>query len=135
MKNSLIIFFQILILNVSGQNLITSFKNIQVEEDYQNIYVKKISSDISATTFAIWIKKNVRLHKHIEHVENVYISEGSGEFQLGDTIYKVSSGDLIIIPKNTWHGVKVNSKKPMKVISVQSPEFKGIDRIFKEKDN
>ena len=135
MKNSLILLLQILIINVSGQNLITSFDNIQPKEDYQNIYIEKLSSDINATTFAIWIKRSVRLHKHIEHVENVYISKGSGEFYLGDSTYKVNSGDLINIPKNTWHGVKVNSKNPMKVISVQSPEFKGIDRIFKGKDD
>ena len=121
--------------NFSGQNLVISTENIQPEKDYENINVIKLSSEINATTFAIWIKKSVRLHKHIQHVENVYIKEGSGDFQLGDTIYKVKSGDLITIPKNTWHGVKVNSKEAMKVISIQSPEFKGIDRIFKEKDD
>jgi len=78
------------------------------------------------------VKKSVRLHKHSQHVENVYISEGNGEFQLGDSTYKVKSGDLIIIPKNTWHGVVVKSKEPMKVISIQSPEFIGNDRIFKD---
>ena len=118
-----------------GQNLVISTENIQPEKHYENINVIKLSSEINATTFAIWIKKSVRLHKHIQHVENVYIKEGSGDFQLGDTIYKVKSGDLITIPKNTWHGVKVNSKEAMKVISIQSPEFKGIDRIFKEKDD
>ncbi len=135
MKNILILFFQIIVINISGQRIITSFKNILPVEDYKNIHVKKLSSNLNATTFAIWIKKSVRLHKHMQHVENVYIIEGSGEFQLGDSVYKVKIGDLIIIPKNTWHGLKVNSKEPMKVISIQSPEFKGIDRIFKERED
>ena len=55
-----------------------------------------------------------------------------GEFQINDSIYKVAAGDWIVIPKNTWHGVIVNSKSTMKVISVQSPEYFGKDRIFKD---
>ena len=132
MKYLLILFIQIISFHFISQNYVASFDSIQPEKNYENINVKKLSSDINATTFAIWVKKSVRLHKHTQHIENVYISEGSGEFQLGDSTYKVKSGDLIIIPKNTWHGVEVKSKEPMKVISIQSPEFIGNDRIFKD---
>ena len=132
MKYLLILFIQIISCHLISQNYVASFDSIQPEKNYENINVKKLSSDINATTFAIWVKKSVRLHKHVQHVENVYISEGNGEFQLGDSTYKVKSGDLIIIPKNTWHGVVVKSKEPMKVISIQSPEFIGNDRIFKD---
>tara|TARA_Y100000589_G_scaffold186303_1_gene176421 strand:+ start:456 stop:857 length:402 start_codon:yes stop_codon:yes gene_type:complete len=132
MRYLLILFIQIISCHLISQNYVASFDSIQPEKNYENINVKKLSSDINATTFAIWIKKSVRLHKHVQHVENVYISEGYGEFQLGDSTYKVKSGDLIIIPKNTWHGVVVKSKEPMKVISIQSPEFTGNDRIFKD---
>ena len=132
MKYLLILFIQIISCHLISQNYVASFDSIQPEKNYENITVKKLSSDINATTFAIWVKKSVRLHKHVQHVENVYISEGYGEFQLGDSTYKVKSGDLIIIPKNTWHGVVVKSKEPMKVISIQSPEFTGNDRIFKD---
>ena len=132
MKYLLILFIQIISCHLISQNYVASFDSIQPEKNYENITVKKLSSDINATTFAVWVKKSVRLHKHVQHVENVYISEGNGEFQLGDSTYKVKSGDLIIIPKNTWHGVVVKSKEPMKVISIQSPEFTGNDRIFKD---
>jgi quercetin dioxygenase-like cupin family protein len=115
-----------------SQQIITSVNEIYPDKEFENIHVKKISSDSSSSTFAIWIKQKVKLHKHVYHTENVLIDEGFGEFQINDTIYKVTAGDLIIIPKNTWHGVIVNSKSTMKVISVQSPEYFGKDRIFKE---
>jgi quercetin dioxygenase-like cupin family protein len=115
-----------------SQEIITSVNEIYPDKEFENIHVKKISSDSSSSTFAIWIKQKVKLHKHIYHTENVLIDEGFGEFQINDSIYKVTAGDLIIIPKNTWHGVIVNSKSTMKVISVQSPEYFGKDRIFKE---
>lgn len=115
-----------------AQEIITSVNEINPDKEFENIHVKKISSDSSSSTFAIWIKQKVKLHKHVYHTENVLIDEGFGEFQINDSIYKVTAGDLIIIPKNTWHGVIVNSKSTMKVISVQSPEYFGKDRIFKE---
>lgn len=115
-----------------SQEIIASINEIYPDKEFENIHVKKISSDSSSSTFAIWIKQKVKLHKHVYHTENVLIDEGFGEFQLNDSIYKVSAGDLIVIPKNTWHGVIVNSKSTMKVISVQSPEYFGKDRIFKE---
>ena len=115
-----------------SQEIIASINEIYPDKEFENIHVKKISSDSSSSTFAIWIKQKVKLHKHVYHTENVLINEGFAEFQINDSIYKVNAGDLIIIPKNTWHGVIVNSKSTMKVISVQSPEYFGKDRIFKE---
>ena len=107
----------------------------QVQPDssnYENIYVKKLSSDSLASSFAIWVKLKVKMHKHVYHTEHVSILSGKGEFTIGDSTMTVKKGDFITIPKDTWHGVEVTSKKPMKVISVQSPEFKGKDRVFKK---
>jgi len=132
MKTTITIILQFICLVFYCQGTVTPFDEINPSKEFDNINVQKIATDINSTTFAIWIKQSVKLHKHVNHVENVYISEGHGDFQLGDSIYPVKNGDLIVIPKNTWHGVKVNSKTPMKVISVQSPEFLGKDRVFKE---
>ena len=117
---------------IKSQDIISSINEILPDKDFENIHVKKISSDSSSSTFAIWIKQKVKLHKHVYHTENVLIDKGFGEFQINDSIYKVAAGDWIVIPKNTWHGVIVNSKSTMKVISVQSPEYFGKDRIFKD---
>jgi len=115
-----------------SQDIVSSIDQILSDKEFENIHVKKISSDSSSSTFAIWIKQKVKLHKHVYHTENVLIDKGFGEFQINDSIYKVAAGDWIVIPKNTWHGVIVNSKSTMKVISVQSPEYFGKDRIFKD---
>ena len=99
--------------------------------NYENIYVKKMSSDSLATSFAIWVKLKVKMHKHVKHTEHVTILQGKGKFTIGDTTITVKKGDFITIPMGTWHGVEVTSRRPMKVISIQSPEFKGEDRVFK----
>ena len=120
------------LINIVGAQTIKSIDDLEPSEAFDNIHVQKIDSDSLSTIFAIWVKLKVKMHKHVNHIENVYIIEGNGEFTVSDSTYKVRKGDLIVIPKDTWHGVKVSSKKPMKVISIQSPEFKGLDRVFKE---
>ena len=124
----------IFLINYSAaQEFISSTDKIEpLNEEYDNISITKLSTNTDATTFAIWIKKKVKIHKHINHTEHVYIKQGKGKFQLADSLYNVKTGDLIIVPKNTWHGVIVESKNPMKVISIQSPEFFGKDRVFKK---
>ena len=129
-----VIIYLIILLttcNSIAQEVVTNIQSIKPAKEYKNIHVQKISSDSLSSTFVIWIKQKVRLHKHLYHRENVIIQEGSGQFQLKDSIYIVSAGDIITIPKNTWHGVTINSKDVMKVISVQSPKFLGDDRVFK----
>tara|TARA_B110000285_G_C14939047_1_gene521076 strand:+ start:326 stop:748 length:423 start_codon:yes stop_codon:yes gene_type:complete len=120
------------LINIVGAQTIKSIDNLEPSEAFDNIHVQKIDSDSLSTIFAIWVKLKVKMHKHVNHIENVYIIEGNGEFTVSDSTYKVKKGDLIVIPKDTWHGVTISSKKPMKVISIQSPEFKGLDRVFKE---
>ena len=115
-----------------SQGIVSTINEMHPEKEFENIHIKRIYSDSSSSTFAIWIKQKVKLHKHVYHTENILIDKGFGEFQINDSIYKVVAGDWIVIPKNTWHGVIVNSKSTMKVISVQSPEYFGKDRIFKD---
>ena len=132
MKILNLILLMFLLNHSNAQEFVSSIDIIEpTNEDYDNISITKLSSSSDATTFAIWIKKKVKIHKHINHTEHVYIKQGKGKFQLADSLYNVKTGDLIIIPKNTWHGVIVESRNPMKVISIQSPEFFGKDRVFK----
>ena len=117
--------------NSIAQETVVDIESVKPPKEYNNIHVQKISSDSLSSTFVIWVKQKVKLHKHLYHRENVIILEGSGQFQLKDSIYNVSAGDIITIPKNTWHGVTINSQDIMKVISIQSPEFLGNDRVYK----
>ncbi|MFN4233251.1 MAG: cupin domain-containing protein [Bacteroidia bacterium] len=102
------------------------------KENFENIYSEKIAEDSLSSSFIIWIKKEVKLHKHLEHSEHVYILEGEGEMQLGEKWINIKSGDLIFIPKNTPHKVKTSSTTILKALSIQSPFFDGSDRIVLE---
>ncbi len=117
----------------TAQNF-TSVKDLQLTEDYENIHVHKLSTNEHASSFVIWVKQGVAPHRHAKHAESVLVLEGEGTMTVGEETQKIGPGDFINIPKNEVHSVTVTSKKPMKVISVQAPEFLGKDRIFVKKD-
>jgi len=98
-----------------------------------NISVLNLKHDSLSSSFLISIKHKVGLHKHLHHAEHVYVISGEGEMILGEESFLVKEGDYIFIPINTAHAVKVISKEPLKVISIQTPYFDGSDRVILEK--
>lgn len=102
---------------------------LQPDAVYENICSKQLYSDSLTTTFVIWIKHRVPLHKHALHTEQVYVIAGTGTMQLGDQQFNVQAGDHIFIPLGTPHAVQVTSTEPLQVVSIQTPLFDGSDRI------
>lgn len=100
--------------------------------EFENIYSEKIAEDSLQSTFFIAIKKQVLPHYHKEHSECIVVLSGSGEMSLGNQKINLREGIQVSIPKNTVHSVTVTGKKPLKVISIQSPMFDGKDRFFVE---
>lgn len=125
----LLIFSCCFALGIAQTQLLKSASKLKPEKEYENIEVAALNSDQNSSVFVIWVKKGVRLHKHEWHSETVYVLKGKAQMQLGEQEFEVRKGDVIFIPEGTPHGVKV-LKGPLKVISVQAPEFKGQDRVF-----
>ncbi len=109
-----------------------SLDEVLPEADYENISVKKLYGDSIATGFVIWVKDTVATHRHNWHSESIVVIEGIARMYMNDAIQEIKAGDVLFIPKQTWHAVKVTSDKPLKVLSVQSPGFYGNDREFKD---
>lgn len=112
-----------------GQAKQLYLSDVTAPKDFENIHVQKLASDENASDFVVFIKKNVPLHKHVTHSETVYVLEGTGIFQFGDKKINIGPGHYVKIPKGTAHGVTVTSAMPLKVISIQAPEFFGKDRV------
>ena len=103
--------------------------SLQAPGNYENVRNQKIYTDSLVSTFEIWVKKEVGLHKHEFHTEQVIVLEGEATMRLGEVWKTIKPGDLIIIPAGTKHEVIVTSSSPLKVISIQAPEFDGKDRV------
>jgi mannose-6-phosphate isomerase-like protein (cupin superfamily) len=97
-----------------------------------NLYNHPLFGDSLASSFVIVIKKEVKSHKHLRHSEHVIVLEGNGTMNLGEKLIEIKKGDVIFIPKNIVHAVKSTGKNPLKIVSVQAPNFDGKDRVFIE---
>ena len=110
-----------------------SLDTVKAYGDYENIYLRKLNSDSLVSSFVIFIKKEVKAHKHATHSEHIYFLDGEGEMMLGDKKINVKKGDMIFVPKGTVHSLAVTSKTTVKVLSIQAPMFDGKDRVLMEK--
>jgi mannose-6-phosphate isomerase-like protein (cupin superfamily) len=125
-----IAFFSCISVHGIGQK-VQSLKEIQPPASFENVHVQKMTEDSLQTCFVIWIKQHVKGHFHQWHTENIIVLEGKAQMKLGLDTLIVKPGDHINIPKNTPHAVlQVLSRKPLKVLSIQSPAFDGTDRVF-----
>ena len=130
MKTLLFIWALFIVCQSSRGQQIMNVANFQPELKYDNVHLYQIDTDPHASTYIIWVKKNVAAHHHADHTEIVYVLEGEGEMTLGDIKRIVRPGDYIFIPRGTAHSVEVKSDEPMKVMSIQTPQFDGTDRVF-----
>ncbi|MCH2045289.1 MAG: cupin domain-containing protein [Saprospiraceae bacterium] len=125
--------FLISVFTISNAQLdAKQFKHIKPTEDYANVHVAPVYADVNASVYIIYIKKFVPKHVHEFHTEIVTILEGKARMFMDGNIFKIKKGDQIIIPQGTAHSVIIDSKKPLKVVSVQTPKFYGEDRVFLE---
>ncbi|MFO0494383.1 MAG: cupin domain-containing protein [Flavobacteriia bacterium] len=129
MKTILFLLFTLPIFIFGQSN--SEINEISPDKPFENVYSKKIADDSLQSTFIIWVKKDVVEHYHQTHTENIYVLEGKAEMTLNGQTQVVKKGDYMNIPLGTKHAVtKVLSRKPFKVLSIQSPHFDGTDRII-----
>lgn len=97
-----------------------------------NVEIIRLATDKHASQFLIFVRQAVKNHRHLSHSETIYVLEGRGQMQLGDRQFAIGPGDFIQVPEGVVHGVRVSSDQPLKVLSVQAPEFDGTDRVWVE---
>ena len=64
MKVITTLVFTFLIIRANAQT-IKSINDLEPRQAYDNIYIQNIDTDSLSTTFAIWGKLKVKLHKHV----------------------------------------------------------------------
>ncbi len=129
--NFLFAFFLLFSVPAFSQNFF-DFSSIQPDSEFENVFSKQIYSDSNATSFIIWIKKEVKTHYHATHTEQIVVLEGEALMIIGSEMVQLKPGMMVTIPQKTNHSVQVTSETPLKVLSVQSPLFDGKDRVWEE---
>lgn len=93
------------------------------------VLLHKFAESDTCTVNFLAAKSEVKRHYHAKHEETVVVSSGSGVFTMGKTQHAVRAGDVMHIPRGVVHGF-VPSTDDVVVVSVFTPKFDGVDRVF-----
>ena len=115
------------VLAVCGQH-IPNLPSLPIELKNNNVNVLMLATDSLCTSFLITIQEGVKHHFHSTHTENIYVIEGEGMMTLGLKEFQIGQGSYVMIPKGIVH--HVIAEKPMRVLSIQTPQWVVDDRKF-----
>lgn len=75
------------------------------------------------------IRAKARPHKHRKMEEVYYVVRGKGKIRIGNELLEISSGDIIPIPKNAYHGIE-SVNEPLELVVVTHPRFDRADVVY-----
>jgi len=79
------------------------------------------------------VLETAQKHMHRQMEEIYYVEKGEGQLVIGEEVLDIEGGDLIPIPKNTWHYLKKIEGKPLEVLAITHPKYIPEDLILAKK--
>ena len=108
-----------------GSNAKKHFNLKEAEEFRDKFFLRKRlfeTSDMHFNMYCIAAGQENPLHRHPGSDEILYFVEGTGECVCGDEIFAVTSGDLVLVPKDVPHAIRnTHASENMVCILAQSP--------------
>ena len=74
--------------------------------------------------------RRMRIHKHLNNDELIFIHKGEGTFTLDEQSIEVKTGDVIFVPRGIWHGLDNTGKENLLMVFQYSPA--GFEEYFVE---
>ena len=74
--------------------------------------------------------EKMRVHKHLNNDELIFIRRGQGKLTLGDEIVEVKTGTVAFIPRGVWHGLDNTGSEKLEMIFQYTPA--GFEEFFIE---
>jgi mannose-6-phosphate isomerase-like protein (cupin superfamily) len=74
--------------------------------------------------------RKMRVHKHLDNDELIFIHRGQGTLTLGDELIEVKTGTVAFVPRGTWHGLDNTGNENLQMIFQYSPA--GFEEFFIE---
>ena len=74
--------------------------------------------------------RKMRIHKHLNNDELIFIHKGEGSLTLDEEVIEVKAGDVAFVPRDTWHGLDNTGKENLLMVFQYSPA--GFEEYFIE---
>src|SRR4249919_3543281 len=72
--------------------------------------------------------RKMRIHKHLNNDELIFIHKGEGTMTLDDESILVKTGDVVFVPMGTWHGLDKTGQENLRMVFQYSPA--GFEEYF-----
>ena len=98
-----------------------------------NIKISKVKNGVENISFCtenIIPGRSLRIHKHLNNDELIFIHKGEGTFTLDEETIAVKTGTVVFVPRGVWHGLKNTGKEDLLMIFQYSPA--GFEEYFIE---
>ena len=98
--------------------------NIKISKTKQGV------DNISFCTEDIIPGRKLRIHKHLNNDELIFIHKGEGVFTLDEQTIAVKTGAVVFVPRGVWHGLHNTGKENIRMVFQYSPA--GFEEYFIE---
>ena len=71
-----------------------------------------------------------RRHYHRASEEIYFVLDGEGEMELDGERRPVSAGDAVAIPAGTWHELRAEGERPLRILCSCAPPYRHEDTFF-----
>lgn len=98
-----------------------------------NIKISKGQHGIEGISFCVEEQnpgRKMRVHKHLNNDELIFIHNGQGKLTLGDELIDVRTGDVAFVPRGVWHGLDNTGEDNLSMVFQYSPA--GFEQYFIE---
>jgi oxalate decarboxylase/phosphoglucose isomerase-like protein (cupin superfamily) len=97
------------------------------------IKISKIKHGVNNISFCVEDMspgRKMRIHKHLNNDELIFIHKGEGTLTLDEESIKVKIGDVVFVPRGIWHGLDNTGKENLLMVFQYSPA--GFEEYFIE---
>jgi len=118
----------IVVREAEGIHILTGRRKVPI-----TIKISKTKHGIDGISFCVEDQspgRKMRIHKHLNNDELIFIHKGEGTLTLGEESIEVKTGDVVFVPRGIWHGLDNTGKENLLMVFQYSPA--GFEEYFIE---
>ena len=118
----------IIVRENEGTHILTGRRKVPI-----TIKISKVEHGVDGISFCVEEQspgRKMRIHKHLNNDELIFIHKGEGTLTLDDQSIQVKTGDVAFVPRGTWHGLDNTGKENLLMTFQYSPA--GFEEYFIE---
>jgi len=102
-----------------GIHILTGRRKVPI-----TIKISKTKHGVDGISFCVEEQspgRKMRIHKHLNNDELIFIHKGEGTLTLDEESIEVKTGDVVFVPRGTWHGLDNTGKEDLLMTFQYSP--------------